>query len=501
MLGALASSTEERCQFPWRWWLVACSAVCLSGALAGSWVAVAALVPYALAPPVLWKLLHNRQVAVVLALYLIGPNPANDLLGQVALDDPQLGGAATIAPFAVADLLLIILLARSLRATRRPVLRSPLLVWIAVVALVPLVSYASAPDQPLLAFFGQAAVFLRGALILLWLFNLRRPPMDLAKDVLAGLVTGGLWLAGMAVVVWLAFGWLGFVEVPWAGDFTLVSQNRVSVPGWGNNILANVLAVAAIALLAAARGRRASVAFLAPFAVMLAAILAAETRAALLVVVLGVLTVALRAVADRTQQWIGTRSPHERVVARLTAAIGACLMVAVVAFVLLLLNPRLRSLEPASAIRLMLGREYPTNLAEGSLFTRGSLYRGAIRMFVDSPVWGQGWGSWGWTRQSFGLTGTTAVDPHGGFFWALAEGGLLGVTVLLIPVLLLLSQRLPAILAAPVAAMVALEFANANLSKLLFSAVWWFLVGSALLVVRSPASSDDERIAEGQHVQ
>jgi hypothetical protein len=253
--------------------------------------------------------------------------------------------------------------------------------------------------------------------------------------------------------------------------------------------------------LAAARGRRASVAFLAPFAVMLAAILAAETRAALLVVVLGVLIVALRAVADRTQQWIGTRSPHERVVARLTAAIGACLMVAVVAFVLVLLNPRLRSLEPASAIRLMLGREYPTNLAEGSLFTRGSLYRGAIRMFVDSPVWGQGWGSWGWTRQSFGLTGTTAVDPHGGFFWALAEGGLLGVTVLLIPVLLLLSQRLPAILAAPVAAMVALEFANANLSKLLFSAVWWFLVGSALLVVRSPASSDDERIAEGQHVQ
>jgi hypothetical protein len=59
--------------------------------------------------------------------------------------------------------------------------------------------------------------------------------------------------------------------------------------------------------------------------------------------------------------------------------------------------------------------------------TRDSLTSAAFKLFGRSPLYGTGWGGWGWHKEDVNGALSVALDPHSGVLWILVEAGLLGL--------------------------------------------------------------------------
>lgn len=477
--------------------VVALSLVTLavSGLLRGQVVEVGFLVVYAAVGLGLLVLTRGSLLVTVVALYLLGPNPANDLLVEVSLTDVQNGFTGRSNVLVLTDLLvLLIILARS---GVRPEAGHRWLPALAAVAALPTAAYLWEPQQPATAYLGQAMVFVRGGLLLVLVGQEVRLAgwWRTARSVVTGLVTGTTGLSVLAVVVWLLVGPNSTVSLPGMSTAFVVSyDSRVALPGWGNNILGNVVTLGAVALVFSAYpfGRRLAWCRWPAMAVHLLAILAIGMRTSIvLLVAVSALHWAVPALRRRYSATVLVGGLLAGVVVLAGAA-------PVLVRLLVEINPRYGAANLGRSYDLLTGALTPGNPSEGSLYTRGVLYRGALSMFRDSPLVGQGWGAWGFVKNDFGVGIAAPLDQHNGWLWALSEGGLVGILVYLVPLALAVRywSRLGVIGPLTVVVLV-LELANPNVSKPLFSAVWWVL--AALVLCRATCPEDEMDAPSSAH--
>src|SRR5690606_1586208 len=98
-----------------------------------------------------------------------------------------------------------------------------------------------------------------------------------------------------------------------------------------------------------------------------------------------------------------------------------------------------------------------------------------------------GWGQWNRLKGEYGVEFRVLLDPHNGYLWALAEGGILGMVVIYLVLLAVLASLRPSMPAFAVLLALVLELSNANLQKPLFAVLVGVLMALAWHASRRPA--------------
>jgi hypothetical protein len=475
--------------------------VLLSGALGsaaalqvmnGSLVAALCLVPYVAVLCAVWWFTRGNLLVLVLVAYLLAPAPADNLLPQVFI---FAGTDYALRPRDLVFLADIVLLV-ALLLVRPPLppgrLARAWLVSLLVLAAYPvLVGLFLGVGQSVPALIQGAMMPLRGVgVVLLAAWWARTRGWDAAvRDLGRTVVLCGAAIAVAEVVLlMLAHGELNFSMF----GYPLVVDGRPSVPGWGNNILANFLCTC-LAVLTFLRHRLGwRLRWVAPLGLLLFVGLAyTEVRIGMVVALVIVETPIVLAVIRKLWPRRGA------IVAVLAGAVFGVVLAVATVTVLYAMNPRFNTLTP-SFIEKYVGSgggaeaapetsiDPETGLDQGgaSISTRGALFKAALEVWERNPVIGTGWNGWGWAKSTGEYAQVVGVDPHNGFTWLLADAGVLGVLLLyLLPVVLALRRwDLWWLLAVPGVATM-LEMVNPNLRNGHFAVIVWAFLAIAFVAV------------------
>jgi hypothetical protein len=458
----------------------------------GSLIAALCLVPYLGLLCAVWWMSRGNILVLVLVAYLIAPSPADNLLPQVfifASTDYALRARDLIF---LADLVLLaalVLVRPPLPANRLARAWLGSLLLLAVYPIVVGLLIGAGQSVPALV---QGAVMpLRGiaAVVLVAWWARTRDWNDAVRDLARTVVLcAALIAAAEVVLLLLARGEMHFS----VAGYPLVTDGRPSVPGWGNNILANLFCtcLAVVTFLYERLGWR--LRWVAALTVLLFVGLAyTEVRIAMVV---ALVVVESRVVLEVIRRLWPRRGPLLAVPAG--AVFGAVLGLTSLTL-LYKLNPRFSTLLPGFVERyvdssdsdgpiVVIDPETGADLGAASLSTRGSLIRTAIAVWERNPVLGNGWNGWGWAKGDAALgkvQQVVAVDPHNGFTWLLADAGVLGVILLYLVPAVFAWRRwdLWWLLAVPGVA-TALEMVNPNLRNGHFAILVWAFMGVAFAV-------------------
>lgn len=396
--------------------------------------------------------LRTSDLTRVLYGYLATPYFAHRALGEVWLGDPTEPGAGTFAPLLLGDAVLLLVLVRA--RSRVPLV--PLAA--AAILTLPAFAFVGAPDFHVGAFAYQWLAIVRLAVVV-WFVRgeLRREdahvrPVDVAWHL-------GLIFAAMALV---------------SGSIALATGSRFGWPGWGANVYANALAAVSVLTAAHAwvrwRWRMVVVSAVGVFGMV-----GSGTRVAL-VAFAGVLALMVVArVIPRHMRRIAVPTVFTVLIAAVLAFPGVLFGAAAE------LNPRLGVIGGIPMSRDIGLPEFAAAVGrESSVRTRFELWRASAAMVAAYPATGVGWGQWNWRKADFGVEFDVLLDPHNGYVWLVAEGGLV-VTAFVALVLLAFVARVrpsPSLLA--VLVVLLLEMTNANVQKAPFAVLFAVLVGTAL---------------------
>jgi len=492
-------------------------------AVAGEFAVALAVLPYLMLVLGLWWLTHGNVVVVVLAAYLVGPAPADNLLPQVFIFPHTDYALRARDMFFLADLVLlfaVLMLAWQSRfvtsrfvsfpensaAPTMPDLRW--LAWwcgsLAVLAVYPVLTgiWWGAGQSVSAALQGATmplrAVIIAG-LVVLWvrLHGWEATVRDTARTVIvAGALLAVAAVAALLIAQVLAPGQPQF----FAFGYPLVVDHRPALPGWGNNILSNYLCVcvvAAVLLRQHIRWPRGGT--LVAIAMLLLGLVFTESRVAMLVSLIVVFTPIVIGVLRRIR-------PRRGALPAIAAASSVAVLLCVVTAVALpILNPRFNTLTPGVLAHQLprasdpnyatqhrsSGPESGADVGGESFSTRGGLVQAATAIWQRAPIVGSGWNSWGWAKSEENPRLVVAVDPHNGLLWLLAETGALGVLLLYaIPIALAVRRpRLAWLWAVPAVATL-LELVNPNVRNGHFAVVVWVLVTLAMTAPRAGSSHD-----------
>jgi hypothetical protein len=460
--------------------------------MTGSLVAALCLVPYLGLLCAVWWASRGNVLILVLVAYLIAPSPADNLLPQIFIY------ASTDYALRARDLLFLadLVLIGALILIRPPLPDNRLgRLWLGALALLAaypvVIGLVAGAGQAVPAVFQGAVMPLRGigVVVLVAWWARTRGWDDSVRDLARTLVICGVIIAiAEVVLVAMAGGELNFSLF----GYPLVTDGRPAVPGWGNNILANLFCtcLAVITFIGHRLGWRTrwrvvvSVLLLIGLAytevriAMMLALLIIETPVALLVV---------------RKLW----PRRGAVVALVTGAVlGVALLLASTSL-LFAMNPRFNTLVPGFVQEYLTSDTgeplQPAPSADSvdqggdSISTRAALLKAAVHVWRINPVLGTGWNGWGWAKSNADLgeyQQIVGVDPHNGFTWLLADAGVLGILLLyLIPVILALRRwDLWWLLAVPGVA-TALEMVNPNLRNGHFAVLVWAFLGLGFAAV------------------
>ncbi|HET8986421.1 MAG TPA: O-antigen ligase family protein, partial [Trueperaceae bacterium] len=388
----------------------------------------------------------TRIVYGYLATFYFG----NRALSEVWLGPATELGAGTVAPLLLGDFIVIE------AALRRRILAPAWLFLFAALTLLPAagllighgVSSAQVAAAPHLgSFVYQYLVLVRAAIVAVVLVRL--------------LKRSGTGIHGYLTHLGVIFAVLGSLTALIA----VVTGGRFGLPGWGVNVYANALAVvgALCGWQAIHRSQRRwlNVALLCG---CMAGIVGSGTRLALLALVGVVLWTLVATLVARRLPVFGHLS------------VGIAVGVLVVGFAGTLIalagevNPRFSTIGgievtsstgPAQVLEAI--------QRESSVRTRLTLWEASLGMFSASPIVGVGWGQWNWLKAEYGATFAALLDPHNGYLWAMAEGGVIGLVTVygtLVGSMVFLGQTLPVF---GVLLALVLETSNANMQKPLFA--------------------------------
>jgi O-antigen ligase len=398
-------------------------------------------------------LLALRVTAPVRLLYayLATPYFANRAFGEVWLGPANEAGAGSFAPLLFGD---AILLLTYLRDRTRPSVVA--LAGVACLAL-PVVNALLVDDFAVGAFAYQYLGLVRLVLVASYFSAAfaRSHPRLKRSDVVLHL---GVIFGTMATLS-------GFAAV-WTGA-------RFGFPGWGANVYANALTVVGSLSAWHARGRLRWPLFLA-VAACLFGIVGSGTRFALLVLVVCLVVIALLRVVPR----------------RLRGGVVALLVVSGLLVATLApgwvlgplgdVNPRLRTVGGVTFDGQMRFADVLTALArESTVRTRLTLWEGSWSMFTTQPLAGIGWGQWNWQKAEHGVGFKVLLDPHNGYLWWLAEGGVVALLVGATALVVWLARFRVTPFHLAILLVLVLELTNANVQKGLFGVLTAVLLGLA----------------------
>ena len=448
----------------------------------GELVAALCVVPYLGLLWVVWWLTKGNLPVLVLVAYLIAPAPADNLLPQVFIFPATDIAQRARDLFFLADLVLLI----ALVATRPPwpkgrLLRAWLICLFVLAAYPLLIGLLDGVGQSVPAVLQGATMPLRGvAMVVLIVWWARTRGWDpTVRDLGRTLVLCGAAIVVAEVVLKLfAGGQLNFSLF----GYPLVVDGRPSVPGWGNNILANFFCtcLAALTFLRLRLGWRTR--WVVALSVLLLVGLAyTEVRIAMLLALIVVETPVVLHVIRRVWR---RRGPLPAILAGILAAavLGIGSTVA-----LYYINPRFSTLTPGFVLQYLpkAGGSSPTvvtavdpetglELGGDSISTRGGLFKSAVQIWSEHPFLGTGWNGWGWSKQHTDYPQVVAIDPHNGITWLLVDTGALGVLLLyLLPVVQALRRwDIWWVWAVPAVASM-LEMVNPNLRVGHFAVIVW----------------------------
>lgn len=389
----------------------------------------------------------------------------NRALAEVWLGPATEAGAGTVAPFMLGD---VVLLAIALHRRLAP---PAWLFAFALAMLVPAVNLVVDERFVVGSFAYQYLALVRAAAVVAVIGRLlRRDPSSLRRRVAGYLTHLGLIFAALGVLT---------------GSVAVLTGSRFGLPGWGVNVYANALAVVGAVCgwraIYDGRGRALQVVLLLG---CVAGIVGSGTRLSLLILVGALAWSAGAAVVSR----------RARVFAHLS--VGAVAGVVVVGFIGSILmalgsvNPRFSTIgglevtQSTGALQVIEAVQ-----RESSVRTRLTLWQASLAMFAERPVAGVGWGQWNWLKSDYGADLDVLLDPHSGFLWALAEGGVVGFAVYLVLFALLVSTR-PSMPALALLLAQVLEFTNANLQKPLYAVLVGLLLAFALALDRRGRDAD-----------
>lgn len=465
----------------------ACAFLAARDLVTGDVFASISLVIYVALLGAVGVLTRGNALVLVLVAYLLAPIPADNLLPQVLIFPDTDYALRSRDLFFLADLVTLAALIALRPELPKALLSRAWLAGLALLALYPtVIGVWLGAGQSVSAVAAGAVMPLRGLLVTLFVVAyVRRVGWDAAlRDAVRTIVASATLLAFAVTLVTLA-AW-GKVQYS-LGGYPLIVDGRPSLPGWGNNILANFFCVCAALLVLLRRRLGWSLPWIGATAtVLVLGLLATQIRMATLLAIaileLPLILAVLRRVWPR-------RGP---VRALASAGLAAVLLGLVTSTVLYMANPRYESLAPApEAIMSHLPQiQPPKGIDSGgeSVTSRGDMRVAATKVWLHNPVLGQGWNSWGWGKADENPRFVIAADPHTGFLWNLAETGALG---------LLLLYLVPAIAAwrnghlwglwLAVSCATVLELVNPNLRSGHFSVVFWVLVALGVLAdTKSP---------------
>ncbi len=454
--------------------------------MTGSLIAALCLVPYLGLLCAVWWLSRGNVLILVLAAYLIAPSPADNLLPQVFIY------ASTDYALRARDLLFLadLVLIGALLLIRPPLPESRLgRLWLGALALLAgypvIVGLVAGAGQSVPAVFQGAVMPLRGiGVVILVAWWAKAKGWDAAvRDLARTAVICSVLIAIVEVVlVVMAQGEPNYSLF----NYPLVTDGRPAVPGWGNNILANLFCtcIAIIAFIGHRLGWKLHWRVLSAV-LLLVGLEYTKIRIAMIIAVLVIETPVILAVVRKLWPRRGA------VVAVVTGGVLGVVLALATVTLLFMMNPRFNTLVPGFIEQHITSAESgagPTELPAGgadddgaaSISTRVALLNAAMHVWRINPVVGAGWNGWGWAKSDSDLgeyQQVVGVDPHNGFTWLLADAGVLGLLLLyLLPVILTFRRwDLWWLLAVPSVA-TALEMVNPNLRNGHFAVlVWAFL--------------------------
>jgi hypothetical protein len=456
----------------------------------GSLVAALCLVPYLALLCAVWWFTRGNVLVLVLVAYLIAPSPADNLLPQVYIF------ASTDYALRARDMLFLadLVLLAALVLLRPPLPPGRLVrAWLAGLLLLAaypvVVGLLMGVGQSVPAVIQGAVMPLRGvALVILIAWWARTRGWDEAvNDLGRTLVLCGAVIAAAEVVLLLMAG--GEPNFSLFG-YPLVTEGRPAVPGWGNNILANLFCtcLATVTFLGHRLGWglwwRVLLSVL-----LLVGLAYTEVRIAMMVALIVIETPVVLAVIRRLWPRRGA------IVALGTGVVFGTVLGLTTVTVLFAMNPRFSTLVPAFIEQRIVhdasGPAAPpasidpaagVDRGAASISTRTALIKAAVDVWSRNYVVGTGWNGWGWAKDEGPYKQLVAVDPHNGFTWLLTDAGALGVLLLyLIPIVLALRRwDLWWLLAVPGVA-TALEMVNPNLRNGHFAVLFWAFLAIAFV--------------------
>jgi hypothetical protein len=469
--------------------------VAMAGALAiaggyrvtqGGTVAALLLAPYVALLCLVWWLTRGNLLVLVLVSYLIAPSPADNLLPQVFIFPPGDLALRARDMFFLADLVLLVALVVARPPWPRGRLLRAWLLSLLVLAVYPVaVGLLAGVGQSVPAVLQGATMPLRGiGVIVLVVWWARTRGWDVAvRDCGRTLVLcAAVIVVAELVLKLLAGGQLNYSLF----GYPLVVDGRPSVPGWGNNILANLFCVSLAALTFLRKRLAWRTHWVVALSVLLLVGLAYTGARVAMVLALVVVEVP---VALHATRWVWAR--RGPVLAVLTGVVVAGVLGIGSTVALYYLNPRFSTLTPSfvlqylpnagggadSTIVTAVDPETGVDLGGASISTRSGLIRSALQIWSEHPLLGTGWNGWGWAKQHTDYPQVVGIDPHNGITWLLVDTGVLGLLLLyLLPVVQAVRRLDLWWLWAVPAVATALEMVNPNLRIGHFAVlVWAFL--------------------------
>ncbi len=381
--------------------------------------------------------LRLSYLALLIYSYLGTFYFANRALWTAWLGPQDELGAGSVAPLFIADGFLLLGIAR-----------------LGVKAKGMLLLYALTITVPTLSLFWTdlyrgAAIYQMSPLlrvVFLFFFLLKLELSE--KRIISAFRHISLIMAAMGFVTFLA---------------SFVLDRRVSIPGWGNNVLANALCVAVLlALWLHSRSKQKGL-YLILVLCCLLGIVASGTRSALFVSTATVLIYGLSLLFPSRNRFLAIVSAG----LLLTAIFLS--QYTLIINTLIQLNPRVETFTRLINIETLRSQDFLTVISQdSSLNSRLILYRASWMMFLERPLFGVGWGQWNWLKSDYDVAFKVLLDPHNGFLWSLAEGGVVGFVLIYGTLFGLLLRFKSFYFKYMIIVLLVLELTNANLQKPLY---------------------------------
>ncbi len=393
--------------------------------------------------------LRLSYLALLIYSYLGTFYFANRALWTAWLGSQEELGAGSVAPLFIADGFLFLGIARYGFKTKWLVLLYAFIITVPTLSLFWTDIYRGAALY-------QISALLRVVLLFFFLLKLELSE----KRIIFAFRHLSLIMAAMGLVTFLA---------------SFVLDRRVSIPGWGNNVLANALCVAVlIGLWLHSRTKQKGL-YLCLVGFCLLGIVASGTRSALFVSMATVLIYALSLFIPTCNRFLATSTAF----ILLTAIFLS--QYAFLIDTLIQLNPRVETFTNLLSIETLRNQDLLTVISQdSSLNSRLILYKASWMMFLDRPLFGIAWGQWNWMKADYDVPFKVLLDPHNGFLWSLAEGGIVGFTLIYGTLIGLLLRFKSFYFKYIILVLLVLELTNANLQKPLYGVLVAFILALGL---------------------